>query len=96
MRLAATAPALVRFARGYHIAYFNRLLDPVLRTWAPIPDNGTWVFVGGQEGTFDLLRQRLWDEVGIAVIFNISGDYGLLADELHELTSSISEADWGL
>lgn len=96
MRLAATAPALVRFARGYHLVYLNRLLDPVLRTWAPIPDNATWVLVGGQEGTFDLLRQRLHDEVGIAVIFNISGDYGLLADELNELTDSISEADWGL
>lgn len=96
LRLSATAPALVRFSRGYHVVYFNRLEDAVTGAWAPIPDNGTNVVVGGQEGTFDLLLQRLSDEVSVAVIFNITGDYGVLADELDVLTNGIAESDWGL
>jgi hypothetical protein len=89
--LAASAPALVRFSRGYHLEFGTRLVDSLTATWAS-PDNGTQWFVGGYAGTFSLLIQNRAEEVSIAVIFNIGGDYGSLAEELHGLTIS----DWGL
>lgn len=94
--LAATAPALVRFSRGYHLAFGTRLVDPLMGTWASGGDNGTQLFFGGQEGTFNFLLQRRFDEVSIALIFNICGEYDALLDELDALTNSIAESDWGL
>ena len=94
--LSTTAPALVRFARGYHIFQGNRLIDPATGQWAPVPDNGGWVFGGLGEGTVSFLIQRLWDEVNIALIFNMAGeDFGPIVDQLHAVTDSLSESDWG-
>jgi CubicO group peptidase (beta-lactamase class C family) len=95
--LSATAPALVRFARGYHIFEGNRLIDPVTGQWAAIPDNGGWVFGGLGEGTVSFLFQRLWDEVNIAMIFNMDGeDFGSIIDKVDAVTNAMPESGWGL
>jgi hypothetical protein len=92
--LAATAPALVRFSRGYHLAFGTPLIDPLTGAWSSKLDNGTHAYLGGYEGTFNLLLQRRADEVSIAVIFNIAGNYSSLVDELDAVT--ISDSEWGL
>jgi CubicO group peptidase (beta-lactamase class C family) len=95
--LSTTAPALTRFARGYHIFQGNRLIDPVTGEWAAIPDNGGWVFGGLGEGSVSFLFQRLWDEVNIAVIFSMDGeDFGPIVDKLDAVTNSLPESAWGL
>jgi CubicO group peptidase (beta-lactamase class C family) len=94
--LSATAPALTRFARGYHIFQGNRLVDPLTGKWAAIPDNGGWVFGGLGEGATSFLLQRLWDEVNIAVIFNMDGeDFGTIVDRLAAVTDAMPESAWG-
>lgn len=95
--LSTTAPALTRFARGYHIFQGNRLIDPATGQWAAIPDNGGWVFGGLGEGTVSFLFQRLWDEVNIAVIFNMDGeDFGPIVDQLDAVTNSLPDSAWGM
>jgi hypothetical protein len=95
--LSMTAPALVRFARGYHIFRGNRLIDPVTGAWAAVPDNAGWVFGGLGEGTTSFLIQRLWDEVNIAIIFNMDGeDFGPAVDRLWAVTDTMPESGWGL
>jgi len=61
--------------------------------WSPV-NNGYGVFFGGMSGTWSVVMQRRWDEVNIAVIFNRSGNYDALHDELFEITENLPASAW--
>jgi CubicO group peptidase (beta-lactamase class C family) len=92
--LASSAEALARLLRGYHLGFGTRLIDPSTGAWSAGLDNGGGVFIGGYEGTWSMALQRRWDEVNIAVIFNIGGEYSALNEQLNAITDGISEAEW--
>jgi CubicO group peptidase (beta-lactamase class C family) len=96
--LSASSEAMVRFLRGYNMDYGVRLIDPVTGQWAALPEprNYPGVFYGSMGGTFSITVQRLYDEVNIAVIFNIGGKFDDLTATLNALADSISAADWGI
>ena len=92
--MASSAEALVRFMRGYHLVRGTRLIDPVTGAWSYGDDNGWHVLYGRYEGTWTMALQRRWDEVNVAVLFNIDGNYDELLTRLHAITDSIPAADW--
>lgn len=93
--LAASAPAVVRFARGYHSVFRTPLIDPLTGTWNE-SGGGSFEYGGGDDGSTCMLVQRLSDQVSVAVIFNIGGQYAALIPELHQVTDGLAESDWGL
>jgi hypothetical protein len=80
--------------RGYHLYNGTRLIDPATGMWSDHGDNGGQVLFGRYQGTWSLALQRRYDEVNLAVIFNIDGDYGELLTRLEAITDSIPEAEW--
>jgi len=93
---ASTTEAFMRALRRYHFGFGTPLIDPATGQWAAVPDNGGGVFFGGMPGTFTVSEQRRWDEVSLAVFFNISGAYDGLWERLHDITNSIPDDAWGL
>jgi CubicO group peptidase (beta-lactamase class C family) len=103
--LSATAPALVKFARGYHLPTGARLINPATGGWShPENDNGTYVAAGGGEGLVSWVIQRLSDEVNIAIVFPLAGGFTPhpeattpsvdIVRDLDELTNTIPESAW--
>ena len=92
--LIASAEAMVRLLRSYHMGHGTPLLDPKTGRWAAVPDNGYGVFFGRFGGTFTLAMQRRWDEVNVAVLFNQNGDYTPLAEELKGILDALPEKAW--
>ncbi len=93
--LAASAEALVRYLRGYHIITGQRLIDPHTLEWSDVGDNGHHYFNYGSAGTWSFLWQRRYDQVGIAVLFNLSGEYSPLFQKLSDITDTLSLDAWG-
>jgi CubicO group peptidase (beta-lactamase class C family) len=94
--LNASSESLVRFLRRYHIGFGNPLVDPATGGYLATPDNGWGPYAGGMAGTTSYTIQRRWDEVGIAVIFNIGGNYDDLVTQLYDQIDRTAESDWGL
>lgn len=94
LALTASAEGFVRFLRRYHVGHGTPLEDPTTGAWAAVPDNGLGVYFGSMAGTFTIAIQRRWDEVNIAVLFNQSGKYDALADELNRLVDTIPPDAW--
>jgi len=94
LALTASAEGFARFLRCYHIGHGTPLEDPATGAWAAVPDNGLGVYFGSMAGTFTIAIQRRWDEVNIAVLFNQSGKYDALADELNRLVDTIPPDAW--
>jgi CubicO group peptidase (beta-lactamase class C family) len=94
--LATTAEAFVRYLRRYHAYWGTPLIDPQTRQWAPVPDNGGHVLFSVGAGTWNVAEQRRYDEVSIAVFFNMPGDFGALFEQLERITDSLPQSAWGL
>ncbi len=94
LALTASAEGFARFLRCYHIGHGTPLEDPSTGAWAAVPDNGLGVYFGSMAGTFAIAIQRRWDEVNIVVLFNQSGKYDALADELNRLVDTIPPDAW--
>jgi CubicO group peptidase (beta-lactamase class C family) len=94
LALTASAEGFARFLRCYHIGHGTPLEDPATGAWAAVPDNGLGVYFGSMAGTFTIAIQRRWDEVNIVVLFNQSGKYDTLADELNRLVDRIPPDAW--
>ena len=92
---AASAEAMVRYLRRYHLGLGTILEDPTTGEWAPVPDNGWNLFYGAMSGTWSFSYQRRWDEVNVAVIFNQFGLYDALFDTLAAIIETIPENGWG-
>jgi CubicO group peptidase (beta-lactamase class C family) len=89
--LASSAELLVRSMRYYHNGDGAELLDPVTGQYQP-SDNGVGVSAGGFSGTTSFAVQRRWDELSFAVIFNISGPYDPIVDELMCLSDGLPDS----
>lgn len=94
LALTASAEGFARFLRCYHIGHGTPLEDPATGAWAAVPDNGLGIYFGAMAGTFTIAIQRRWDEVSIVVLFNQSGKYDALADELNRLVDTIPSGAW--
>ncbi len=92
--LIASAEAMVRFLRSYHMGHGTPLLDPRTGKWAAVPDSGYGVFFGRFGGTFALAMQRRSDEVNVAVLLNQNGDYTLLAEKLKGVLDALPADAW--
>lgn len=90
--LSSTAPALVRLLRHYSMADGRPMFDEA-GNWDP-RQNGYGAFFGSMGGTWSVVMQRRWDEVNVAVIFNRTGPYDALHDQLYSITSSLTAADF--
>jgi CubicO group peptidase (beta-lactamase class C family) len=94
LALTASAEGFARFMRRYHVGHGTPLEDPKTGAWAAVPDNGLGVYFGSMAGTFTIAVQRRWDEVNIVVLFNQSGKYDALAEELNRLVDTIPRDAW--
>ncbi len=94
--LSSTAQGMVRFLRGYHIALGTPLIDPVTGRYLGTPDGYYDGYIGSMSGTASYTTQRRDVEVGIAVIFNISGIYDDLFGALYNLVDRIPDSGWGI
>ena len=43
-----------------------------------------------------MMQQRRYDEVNVALLFNINGDYAELDSIFNDITDSLPESAWGL
>lgn len=91
--LSATAPAMVKFLRRYHLSTGAPMFNQA-GAWAP-SDLGTGVFYGSMAGTWSLSLQRRSDQVNVSVLFNKSGYYDELTALLQAQLNAMTEADWG-
>jgi hypothetical protein len=95
LALNASSDAMVKFLRRYHLGtgrsmYKNGVWDLA----GTGHDNGCGIFYGGMAGTFSYTLQRRWDEINICLIFNKSGNFNGLCDELYNITDSINPSIW--
>ncbi len=94
--LSASAPGLVRMLRRYDLGNGERLLNPETGKWTVGSNgNGGGAFWGGMAGTTSLTLQRRWDQVNIAFVFNLSGNYDELYQKLNKIADGMNESDWG-
>jgi len=94
--LATTAEAFVRYLRRYHLVWGTRLVDPQTGQWAAVPDNGVHGLIWAVPGSWTGAVQRRYDEVSIALFFNMAGQYTPLFEQLERITDDLPESAWGL
>lgn len=88
--LASSAELLVRAMRYYHMADGGELFNEG-GEYEP-SDNGGSGFGGGMSGTTTLIVQRRWDQVSFAALFNISGPYDPIVDEISCITDGLPDS----
>lgn len=83
--LSASAEAMVRFLRRYHVARCTPLEDPATGRWAATPDNGLGVYFGAFGGTFTAMVQRRWSQRSYVVLLNKGGGKGQLLEPIDKV-----------
>lgn len=87
--LAASALSLVRYMRAYDLVIGVPLFDPKTQAWRGA--QGEDARTARMTGSFNWLWQNRTERIGVALSFNIDGDYGELTTQLRELTSTIQD-----
>jgi hypothetical protein len=87
LALGASAEAMVRFLYAYDLSDGDYLLDG---SGNQITSPGGGVFFGGMDGTFSMSLQNPGEELSIAVIFNIGGDYSDVLWRMEEVTADLT------
>lgn len=87
LALGASAEAMVRFLYAYDLSDGDYLLDGS-GNQITSPNGG--VFFGGMDGTFSMTLQNPGEELSIAIIFNIGGDYSDVLWRMEEVTADLT------